>query len=99
MVVHKRNKVVDIRALRYILRYDEGVKSFRYLKKGKSVIDALGLVEFRNDIDFDLPTIYLAPRPEHDARIVVQPNRIVVSTEDATKADAIIEAFISRYNL
>jgi hypothetical protein len=99
MVVRKRDKVVDIKALRYMLRYDEGVKSFRYFKKGKSVIDALGLVEFRNDVNFDLPTMYLAPRPEHDARIVVQPNCIVVSTEDTTKADAVIDAFISRYSL
>lgn len=99
MIVHKRDKVVDIKSLRYILRYDEDIESFRYFKKGKSVIDALGLVEFRNDIDLDLPTLYLSPRHEHDARIVVQPNGIVVSAEDTIEADSIIDAFISRYNL
>lgn len=99
MVVHKKYLTVDIKSLRYILRYDESIKGFRYLKKGKSIIDAIGLKEFRDDIDFDLPTIYLAPGPEFDARIVVQPNGIVVSAEDAQKANAIIDAFISRYNL
>ena len=101
MIVLRRDRVIDINAFRDKLLFQEGVKNFRYLKKGKGLITAMKMTEFRSYIEFDRPLIYLPPMPErgHDASFALQNDRILVKAENEKQANELIDGFISKYRL
>ena len=95
MIVIKRTKAIgDVKKLADNLLFEEGLKNFRFLRKGKSLIKAMKLVEFRSYIDFEEPLLYM---PFHDAPLAIQADSLVIRADDETRANELIDAFISKY--
>jgi len=95
MAVIKRTKAVgDVKKLSDKLLFKEGLKNFRFLKKGRSLIKSMKLVEFRSYIDFEEPLLYM---PFQDAPLVIQADSLVIRANNETRANELIDTFISKY--
>ena len=99
IVKTKSYKVGDVKKLTDKLLFDEGISNFRYLRKAKSLIRSMKLIQFTQVIDLEKPLLYISPMPAHDAPFVLQSDRIIVEAEDEEIANDLIEAFISKHNL
>jgi hypothetical protein len=100
MITIKREYPVgDVKKLVDQMQFEEGIKNFRFLKKGKSLITTMKMVEFRSEIDFDKPLLYVSPIVIHDAPFVVHSDRIIVRAENEAKGNALIDVFISKHRL
>jgi hypothetical protein len=100
MIVLMRNhRIGDVKKLGEKLLFEEGIKNTRFLKRGKSLITAMKMTEFRSDIDFGSPLLYISRMPAHDAPFALQSDRIVVKAETETKANELIDIFISKHQL
>lgn len=99
IVVKREHSLGDVKKLRDKLRFEEGIRNLRYLKRGKSLITAMSMTEFRSHIDFDKPLLYISPIPSHDAPFVLQSDRIIVKAENKASANELIDVFISNHKI
>jgi len=100
MIVLKReHRIGDVKKLEEKLLFEEGIRNTRFLKRGKSLIAAMKMTEFRSHIDFDNPLLYISRMSEHDAPFALQSDRIVVKAENETKANELIDVFLSKHHL
>jgi len=99
MIVKREHIIGDIKKFAEKLLLEEGVKHQRFFKKGRSLIIAMKMTEFRAFIEFDKPLLYIPPMPLHDAQFVLQSERIVVKAENETEANELVDVFISKHKL
>ena len=99
IVLKKNHQIGDVKKVGEKLLIEEGIKNTRFLKKGKSLIIAMKMTEFRSCIDFDNPLLYISRMPVHDAPFALQSDRIVVKAENETKANELIDIFLSEHKL
>lgn len=100
MLIIKRNRDIgDVKKIQERLNIEEGLKNLRYLKRGKSLINAMQMTEFRSYIDFSEPLLYVSPLPVHDAPFVLQSDRIVVRAENEKRANELLDVFISKHRI
>lgn len=76
MPVHSKKFQLNVERLRDRFLFEEGMKHFRFLKKGKSLIVAMKLTEFKSHIKFDEPVLYIPPMPIHDAPFLLQADTV-----------------------
>jgi hypothetical protein len=100
VLIIKRNRDIgDVKKIQERLNIEEGLKNLRYLKRGKSLINAMQMTEFRSYIDFSEPLLYVSPLPVHDAPFVLQSDRIVVRAENEKRANELLDVFISKHRI
>lgn len=99
MIVKKECLIGDIKKFQERLLFDEGIKRFRFFKRGRGLITALKMIEFKPYIVFDKPSLYIHALPIHDAPFVLQSDRIIVKAENEAKANELIGIFISEHGL
>ncbi len=97
MPVYSKKLQLNVERLRYRLLFEEGIKHFRFLKKGKSLIVAMKLTEFKSHVKFDEPVLYIPPMPIHDAPFVLQADRILVEAKNPKIAGQLINSFLSKH--
>jgi hypothetical protein len=98
-ILRKNHRIGDVKNLGERLLIEEGIKNTRYLKKGKSLIIAMKMTEFRSYIDFDTPLLYISRMPTHDAPFALQSDRIIVKAENEIKANELLDIFLSEHKL
>jgi len=97
MPIYSKILKLDLEKLKDRLLFEEGIKHFRFLRRGKSLILALQMTEFRSHIRFDEPTLYIPPMNIHEATFVLQPDRILVKAKNPENAEELINLFLSRH--
>jgi hypothetical protein len=97
MPVYSKHLQVDVEKLRDKLLFEEGLKHFRFFKKGKSLIVAIKLTEFKTHLNYDEPVLYIPPMSCHDAPFVIQDDRILVRAKDSATGERLFRSFMSKH--
>jgi len=90
--VFKRDYSIDIQKVRGNFSFDPDVEKMKYLGKGRELVSAMGMRQFGFDIEREKPALYVRLK----ARFVLQPDRILVETENKTEANELIDNIIEK---